>query len=134
MTINIVPIGKWTRKIIHRLTHTPQPDQRTDEWYNMRNQLITASNIWKVFGTESSRNQLIYEKCSVPVNFSSCGRVNTSSPMHYGVKYEPVSTAIYEHMFDTTVGEFGCIRHERYDFIGASPDGINVDEEVGIIR
>jgi hypothetical protein len=82
-----------------------------------------------VFGTESSRNQLIYEKCNAPVNFSSFGRISTNSPMHYGVKYEPVSTAIYEHMFNTTVGEFGCIRHERYDFIGASPDGINVDEK-----
>jgi hypothetical protein len=36
---------------------------------------------------------------------------------------------IYEDMFGTKVGEFGCIRHTQYGFIGASPDGINVDSE-----
>jgi len=30
-------------------------------------------------------------------------------------------------MFHTEVGEFGCIQHPKYPFIGASPDGINVD-------
>ena len=34
---------------------------------------------------------------------------------------------IYEDLFHTSVGEFGCIRHQKYDFIGASPDGINID-------
>jgi hypothetical protein len=34
---------------------------------------------------------------------------------------------IYENMFGTKVGEFGCIQHPKYSFIGASPDGINID-------
>jgi hypothetical protein len=35
----------------------------------------------------------------------------------------------YERLFKTTIGEFGCIQHEKYLFLGASPDGINVDPE-----
>ena len=34
---------------------------------------------------------------------------------------------IYEAMYKTKLEEFGCIRHPKYPFIGASPDGINVD-------
>jgi hypothetical protein len=49
--------------------------------------------------------------------------------MHWGNKYEPVTVMVYEHMFSTKVGEFGCIQHPKYPFIGASPDGINIDPE-----
>ena len=45
-----------------------------------------------------------------------------------GVKYEPVTILIYEDMYKTKVEEFGCIQHPEYNFIGASPDGINIDE------
>ena len=30
-------------------------------------------------------------------------------------------------MYDTKIEDFGCIQHKTYLFIGASPDGINVD-------
>jgi hypothetical protein len=36
---------------------------------------------------------------------------------------------IYEHRNKTKLGEFGCIQHDKYPFIGASPDGINIDSE-----
>ena len=41
--------------------------------------------------------------------------------------YEPL-TMLYEAKNDTKIDEFGCIQHPIYDFIGASPDGINVKE------
>jgi hypothetical protein len=34
---------------------------------------------------------------------------------------------VYEYRNKTRLGEFGCIQHDNYPFIGASPDGINVD-------
>ena len=51
--------------------------------------------------------------------------VNVNSPMHWGQKYEPVSVLLYEDLYDTKVGDYGCIRHRNYSFLGASPDGIN---------
>ena len=51
--------------------------------------------------------------------------VNVNSPMHWGQKYEPVSVLLYEDMYDTKVGDYGCIKHRTYSFLGASPDGIN---------
>ena len=47
------------------------------------------------------------------------------SPLHWGQKYEPLSVMLYENDNNTTIEDFGCIQHEKYKFIGASPDGIN---------
>ena len=47
--------------------------------------------------------------------------------MHWGHKYEPVSRMIYEHRHKTKVADFGCLQHDVHAFLGASPDGINVD-------
>tara|TARA_B100002051_G_C16723531_1_gene633902 strand:- start:40 stop:1302 length:1263 start_codon:yes stop_codon:yes gene_type:complete len=114
-------------KQITILRNIPQPQQRTEEWYNSRHNMITASSAWKVFGTQSSVNQLIYEKCKPYVSFAT-SNINTESPLHWGQKYEPVSIALYEQLYNTTVEDFGCIRDDKYKFLGASPDGINVDK------
>jgi putative phage-type endonuclease len=116
-----------TRKKIEYLESVYQPEQRTDEWYKHRHGLITASSVWKVFGSQSTQNQLIYEKCS-PIDAEKYNKVNTESPLHWGQKYEKVSKDLYEIINCTKVQEFGCIKHPNpaYYFIGASPDGINV--------
>jgi putative phage-type endonuclease len=108
------------------LKEQEQPEQKTKEWYQFRYNLITASNLWKVFGTESQVNSLIYEKCK-PLQEISHDSLQ-SGPLFWGIKYEPVTVMIYEDMFNTKVDDFGCIKHGKYPFIGASPDGINVDE------
>jgi putative phage-type endonuclease len=106
----------------------PQPDQRTPEWYRFRHDLITASNAWKTFESQACRNQLIYEKCKPVVTVHAEKEyVNTASPMHWGHKYEPVTRMIYEHLYNTRVADFGCLQHDVHSFLGASPDGINVD-------
>lgn len=111
---------------IAKLRAAYQPEQRTKEWYQYRYNLITASNIYKLFSSESQYNSLVYEKCK-PLDESSSSSahfVNVSSPMHWGVKYEPVTVAIYSQKYSVVVGEFGCIKHETIPCIGASPDGI----------
>ena len=94
---------------IEYLRSKPQPQQRTPDWYKFRHNLITASNAYKAFESQSTINQLIYEKCQ-PIKI-----------------YEPLSVMIYEDKFQTKVEDFGCIQHDKHKFLGASPDGINVD-------
>ena len=120
-------------KKIQGLRDIPQPVQRTPEWYQFRSNLITASNAWKAFESQSAINQLIYEKCQ-PIKQQICdpdvkiiNNVNTNTPMHHGQKYEPLSVMFYEDKYNTKVEDFGCIQHPLYNFLGASPDGINVD-------
>ena len=141
-------IAETTKKIEY-LKSIPQDEQRTAGWYIFRNKLITASAAWKVFKSDSCVNQLIYEKCKpLAGNLASSSNdvddvddierkkeqviiektfVNTNSPLHWGQKYEKLSVMVYESRNNTKVGEFGCIKHPKYDFLGASPDGINVD-------
>jgi putative phage-type endonuclease len=121
-------IPKVTARI-EALRATYQPEQRTAEWYAYRHNLITASNAYKAFGSQATQNQLIYEKCEPfdPMN-RGAQFVSTNSTLHWGQKYEPLSAAIYEHRNKTTLSDFGCIRHCKYPFLGASPDGINTDE------
>jgi putative phage-type endonuclease len=111
------------------LAAKPQPQQRTEDWYIFRHNLITASNAYKAFEPGSAQNQLIYEKCQ-PLNTQATDKfsfVNVDSPLHWGQKYEPISVMYYEKEYDTRVGDFGCIQHEQFSFLGASPDGINND-------
>ena len=112
---------------IEILRNVYQPDQRTDEWYRFRYNLITASNAWKIFDTPAALNQLIFEKCK-PLDTSKYQTVNINSAMHWGQKYEPLSVMYYESKYKTIVEDFGCIPHPRIKCLGASPDGINVDE------
>jgi len=128
-------------KIIAYLSSKLQPAQRTTEWYEYRHNLITASNAYKAFESSAVKNQLIYEKCQPIKVFTSDtqkqpNQVNINSTFHWGQKYEPVSMMMYEYLYNTKIGDFGCIKHDKYSFLGASPDGINIDpnsEKYGIM-
>jgi putative phage-type endonuclease len=131
------PDYEYVEEQIALLKSKPQPTQRTKEWYDFRHNLITASNAYKAFDSQSTKNQLIYEKCQPNPSSNSendpdtkviqVQMVNVNSSLHHGQKYEPLSVMIYEDMYQTKVDDFGCIQHETYEFLGASPDGINVD-------
>ena len=131
-TTNVIDQDFKEQKIIG-LREIPQPVQRTPEWYQFRWNLITASNAWKAFESQSTINQLIYEKCQPIKKFDDNGdedvkMVNTNTSLHWGQKFEPLSVLIYEHKYKTIVEDFGCIQHPTYKFIGASPDGIIVNK------
>jgi len=133
---------------LNYLRSIPQPVQRTKEWYEFRHNLITASNAYKVFESQKIVNSLIYEKC-IPLNNELfidkkkeneeneleieinekeiIKMVNTNTTLHWGQKYEPLSVMLYEDIYNTKIEDFGCIKHNKYYFIGASPDGINID-------
>jgi putative phage-type endonuclease len=130
ITNNNEKIDEITNKLI-KLRKKPQPVQRTPEWYIFRHNLITASNAYKVFESQAAINQIIYEKCQpLKTNFDddkSSTMVNVNTTLHWGQKYEPLSVLIYEDMYGTKIEDFGCIEHETHKFLGASPDGINID-------
>jgi len=119
----------YIKQQLQFLRELPQPEQKTPEWYELRHELITASNINKIFASQSQRNSLIYEKCK-PYDPDINARQNNwhaTGSLQWGNLYESVSILVYEHMNNTTVSDFGCIIHDKYKYIGASPDGINTD-------
>jgi putative phage-type endonuclease len=112
-------------KKIEELQSRHQPTQRTPEWYNFRHNLITASNIYKAFGSDALVNSLIYEKCKPFVPYKM--NYLSQNSRQWGTIFEPISIMLYEKTYGTKIADFGCIKHSKYSCIGASPDGINVD-------
>jgi hypothetical protein len=128
-------------EILARLSAIKYPAQRSPEWYASRMLLFSASAIHKLFSTLAQYNSLIYEKCapqvapslmepSKPLQCSS-GPGEAVDARSWGVKYEPLSAALYEHLNPGTKvrSDYGCIRHLTCECIGASPDGINISIE-----
>lgn len=116
---------------INSLMSVVQPAQRSPEWFIQRSNLITASNAYKAISSQANINALILEKIkaynalnSMP---SSRGYNGAETPFQYGIRNEPISTMYFEHVYNTKVGEFGCMIHKDYPFLGASPDGIVID-------
>lgn len=103
-----------------KLYATPQPEQRTQEWFDYRYNRITASDM----ATAIDLNP--YESVEAFV----CKKCNPNFPfldnefVFHGKKYEQIATQLYEHIYNNKVTEFGCVPSDKYKFLGASPDGI----------
>jgi putative phage-type endonuclease len=115
---------EFNRLQVERLKLIPQPAQRSPEWYEMRHSMLSASDWGTILGMSKyggGKNQVLLKKCCDDVPFF------TNAAMQWGIKYEAVAIQIYEHRNQTSVIEFGCIRHPTLHFLGASPDGITAD-------
>lgn len=97
------------------------PEQRSKEWYEMRETMLTASSLADALGKGHfrTRKKLLIEKTSKepPKRFGN-------AITEWGVKYEQVATTFYEKMNNLTIIEFGLIPHPEFKIFGASPDGI----------
>ena len=96
------------------------PDQRSEEWYKIRESILTASSLADAIGEGHfcTKEDLLLQKCGGPR-----GEVPFEI-VEWGVKYEPVATTFYEKLNKLTVLEFGLVPHPEFKIFGASPDGI----------
>jgi len=96
------------------------PEQRSEEWYAIRETILTASSLADAIGEGhfSTKDQLLIQKCGGPR-----GEVPFQI-VEWGVMYEPVATKFYELMNHLTILEFGLVPHPEFKIFGASPDGI----------
>ena len=118
-------------KKIDYIKNVPQPEQRTKAWFDMRNNMITASS----GATALSENP--YEKVEGFIMEKVFGREFMDNEfVHHGKKYESIATMLYEHLKNQKVDEYGLIQHPKISFLGASPDGIcskyTLDGEVNL--
>ena len=98
------------------------PEQRSKEWYDIRENLLTASSLADALGKGhfQTRDDLLMSKTSERQEISKASR----DIMEWGVKYEPVATEFYEYLYGVKIIEFGLIPHPELSVFGASPDGI----------
>ena len=107
--------------IMEELKDLELPEQRSKEWFKIREGLLTASSLADALGKGhfTTRDQLLINKTS-----DTKPEFKINPIMEWGVKYEPVATEFYENMFGVSIVEFGLIPHPQLSVFGASPDGI----------
>jgi putative phage-type endonuclease len=126
-TFNTKPIINRTpefyKEQIKYIKTLPQPEQRSEEWYKLRKDRLTASELADALGEGhfKTTNDVILNKCGLGPVFK--GNATTQ----WGVKYEYVAIQIYESRTKSTVCEYGLVPHSTIPFLGASPDGITED-------
>jgi putative phage-type endonuclease len=101
-----------------KLQKLPQPAQRSKEWYDYRYNRITASDAAAAIDLNPFES-FILKKCDPNFPFRD------NATVFHGKKYEPTATMIYEHIYNTRVFEFGALPSDKYNILGASPDGIS---------
>lgn len=95
------------------------PEQRSPQWYELRDNKITASDGGTVIDENPYENQYKFIlKKTIGLPFLS------NEFVHHGKKYEEIATMIYEYRMNVSTDEFGLIGHPKYSFLGASPDRI----------
>jgi len=109
----------YLRKQVIKLHNIHQPVQKSDEWYQMRNGLLTASDWGKIL---DAKTDVMLSKCN-----KDKGKNISSEAINWGNKYEDVANMIYQHRNNVEVLEFGCLKHPIHNYLGASPDGITHD-------
>lgn len=112
---------KYLINQIQYLSNLRQPEQRSQEWYDYRNGMLTASDLYKAIGTEGLRRSLIIKKCKSSQDNPISG---AGKACLHGIKYEDIAITIYENIYHTKIKDYGCIKDNQFDIFGASPDGI----------
>ena len=115
---------EYLKNQVIKLKNIFQPEQKSKEWYELRDTMLTASDWGTILGENhyvNSNDGVLLKKCGDTDNFVY------NDAMKWGNKYEQVAVIVYEHRNQTQVLEFGCLRHPFFYFLGASPDGITKD-------
>ena len=93
---------------MEKLKNLKLPEQRSKEWYDIRNNLLTASSLADSLGKGhfTTRDNLLIDKTSKEEK-----PFFTNDIIQWGVKYEPTATTFYEKLNNLTVVEFGLVPH-----------------------
>ena len=107
--------------IMEHLKSLTLPEQRSQEWYDMRDNVLTASSLADALGKGhfNTKESLLIDKTSKEKKPFVMNEI-----MEWGVRYEEVATQFYERLHNLKIVEFGLVPHKEFPIFGASPDGI----------
>jgi putative phage-type endonuclease len=106
----------YCKNILKELLDKPLIKQRTTEWFNLRKDRLTASDLHDAIKNPHS---LVKRKMK-GTTFNSSG----IPALKWGTMFEAMAIRIYSHIKKTKIHEFGLIINEEIENFGASPDGI----------
>ena len=106
-------------------------DQRTAQWHAKRGEMITASEVYNVFGTPEARRSVMMRKLETYVPNENA---NPIPALLWGTRFEPVAKKLYEEQTKCSILDVSCVQHPRYSFLGASPDGLIIPHDAEDVR
>ncbi len=116
------------RKILKELVKEPVIKQRTKEWFDARENRLTASDLYDAIKDSKVSDTIAKKKAKITkdnINY------NGIKALKWGTMFEPMASRIYSEINkDINIYEFGLICDKNNQHFGASPDGIN---ELGIM-
>lgn len=110
------------RARLEALLRVPVIEQRSQEWYDARKGIITASDFAQALGEGKfgTQKQFYQKKCGYePEKFDPY-----VPPLKWGCMFEQVAAEIYARRNHVKLHEFGLLKHPTVSYFGASPDGI----------
>ncbi len=119
------PISKlnYLKNQVEYLRGLPQPEQRSEAWYKMREGRITASDVGTILGycDYADRESVLLKKVDTNAKFMK------SAAMEHGIKHERNAIQIYERRNNKPLIDFGLLPHETISILACSPDSISED-------
>ena len=96
-------------------------DQRSDNWYALRNTMLTASDVATAIGDNpfEKPGKLLLKKVVPSLNTFK----GNEATLH-GQKYEPAARDLYCEKYNEVATEIGLVQHRVHKWLGGSPDGI----------
>lgn len=97
-------------------------EQRSQEWLDLRENMITASDIASAIGENHYESPDAFVKKKV-LRTQFKGNAATA----HGTLLEPLVRDLYDQRTGRKSHEIGLVQHREYPWLGASPDGVTED-------
>ena len=97
-------------------------EQRSQEWLDLRENMITASDAASAIGESRYESEDAFVKKKV-LRTKWAGNAATA----HGTLLEPIVRDLYDAKYNRKSHEIGLVQHRDYPWLGASPDGVTED-------
>jgi putative phage-type endonuclease len=107
---------------VRELLAAEYAEQRSQEWLELRENMITASDIASAIGENHYESIESFIKKKVLRT-----KWNGNAATAHGTLLEPLVRDLYDQRTGRKSHEIGLVQHREYPWLGASPDGITED-------
>lgn len=126
----LIHMNNIVETAINNIDAQPYIEQKTPEWFAVRENMFSASTIGNLFPKDcgfpiTKERQQIKERGGLCEKSSFCGWINNAT--RHGQQFEDITGDMYDLMNNLVSKEYGILSDDKFKHIGASPDGIIID-------
>lgn len=99
-------------------------EQRSKEWFEARVGVITGSRVGSILGVNPFQKEAEVLRSMVREFAGAENEFKGNAATNHGERMESVALAFYEKLTGNKVDQTGLVKHDEYDWLGASPDGL----------